>query len=157
MQYLPSLKSSAFGYLENLNNLCNSVNNNLIPTIETISSVAFVILGAFSAYTSPKLFTAFFIAGSVIGVCAYFNEKMQKAKPHKHNHESSGCVDGFFSEISKIKLPATVLVVANFVITWVHMDHHIEAYGPFAALYCGAVFGRHVTAYLDPSPSRKTA
>jgi hypothetical protein len=142
-----SISNTLFPILENLNTFCNNASEKLVPQIKKICSVAFVILGGFSAYTSPKIFTAFFIAGFVMGVSAHFSEK--DIKLHKGRHHKSGCVDGFLNEISNVKLPASIVVVSNFFITLVHIDHHATVYVPLTGLYCGAVFGKYVTAFLD--------
>jgi|GEM_PF-3382055 len=144
-----SVKSTAFEYLESLTKICNKCSEKIVPTIKKVSALAFAILGAFSAFTSPKIFTAFFVVGAFLGVCSYFNNKNISAKSHKHG--SSACVDGFLSEISSVKLPATVLIVANFFITLCHVDHHANVYVPVTGLYCGAFFGKNITEWLDPS------
>lgn len=141
-----SIKTKIFSGLENLNAELNNISEKIKPTTDKVAAFAFAILGAFSAHTSPKNFTAFFIAGTAFGICSYFNNEKNKEKLHKH--ESSACVDGFFSEISGVKLPGGLLVALNFFITLCHIDHHATVYVPVAGLYCGAFAGKTFTQWL---------
>lgn len=142
-----SIKNQIFSGLESLNISLNSNIKKIAPTVEKVGALAFALLGAFSAHTSPKNFTAFFILGTALGINSYLNNKDSKEKTHKHG--SSACVDGFFNEISGVKLPASALIVANFFITLCHIDHHANVYVPVAGIYCGAFAGKTFTQWLQ--------
>lgn len=142
-----SFKHKIFNGLDSLNTTLANTSKKIAPTIEKVGALAFALLGAFSAHTSPKNFTAFFILGTALGINSYLNNKDSKEKTHKHG--SSACVDGFFNEISGVKLPASALIVANFFITLCHIDHHANVYVPVAGIYCGAFAGKTFTHWLQ--------
>jgi hypothetical protein len=107
-------------------------------TMNILEKVSAVALGAFSLYTSWKLFTPFFAIGLAIGAYNYF----QNRKTCHHQAPGSACSQGFLEQLTGVKLPAPISLVANIAITVCHIDHHAIVFVPIIGLSMGAWVGK---------------
>jgi hypothetical protein len=103
--------------------------------LEKASAIA---LGIFSAYTNLKLFIPVFLLGISLGIYNYF-EGINK---HTHSSSTSSCSQGFMEQLTGIKLPAPLSLIANIAITVCHIDHHDTVFVPIVAASIGAWTGQ---------------
>ena len=106
--------------------------------------VSVLALGILSAMADIKLFIPFFLCGLGYGIyCAINNEN---AGPHQ---SGSACSQGFLEQITGIRLPRPVSLIANVAITACHIDHHSSVFVPITALSFGAWVGKNGLEFKD--------
>jgi hypothetical protein len=122
----------------------------LINLTEKISAIA---LGIFSAYTNLKLFVPFFLAGVAIGIYSYNQDK----DPCKKTHPTSSCAHGLIEQLTGVKLPRVVSLIANIAVTVCHIDHHATVFVPVVGVSLGAWIGKLGAQLGDNLQQRCTA
>lgn len=132
-------------------NQTSKISSIVMNALEKISAIA---LAVFSALTNMPLFIPFFFAGVSVGIYNYIEEKYNDEKKHyceeehKSHHSSSGC-GGFLEQLTGVKLPAPLSLVANIGITICHIDHHDTIFVPIVALSVGTWAGQSACAGGD--------
>ncbi len=112
----------------------------LINVIEKISAIA---LGAFSLYTNWQLFVPFFFVGTCVGIYSYIQDKKSC---HEHNPASS-CAHGLLEQLTGVKLPPIISLVANIAVTVCHIDHHATVFVPVIGVSLGNWIGKTASHY----------
>lgn len=115
----------------------------LLNIIEKISAIA---LGAFSFYTSSKLFLPSFFIGCVIGIYCYIED----ANSCDQLHRVSSCANGLLEQLTGVKLPKIVSIVTNVAVTVCHIDHHSSVFVPVVGISIGAWCGKTALDYGVP-------
>lgn len=113
-----------------------------IHIVEKISAVA---LGVFSAYICLELFVPYFFAGVCIGIYSY----IQNEKACDHAHAGSSCAYGLLEQLTGVKLPRIVSLIANVAVTVCHIDHHATVFVPITGVSLGAWLGKTASHYGD--------
>lgn len=114
----------------------------LINVIEKISAIA---LGVFSAYVNWKLFVPYFFVGVCIGIYSYTQDNASCSRPHP----VSSCAHGLLEQLTGVKLPPVISLVANIAITVCHIDHHSTVFVPIIGISLGAWLGKTASHYGD--------
>ncbi len=107
----------------------------LTSLIEKISTVA---LGAFSFYTNWQLFVPFFFIGICIGIYTHITDK-ESCSPH---HPVSSCAHSLLEQLTGVKLPPTISLLANIGVTVCHIDHHDTVFVPIVGVSLGNWIGK---------------
>ncbi|MBM3207965.1 MAG: hypothetical protein FJZ57_05095 [Chlamydiae bacterium] len=106
--------------------------------------VSVLALGILSAMADIKLFIPFFLCGLGYGIYSAINN--ENAGPHQ---SASACSQGFLEQITGIRLPRPVSLIANVAITACHIDHHSSVFVPITALSFGAWVGKNGLEFKD--------
>ena len=106
--------------------------------------VSVLALGILSAMADIKLFIPFFLCGLGYGIYSAINN--ENAGPHQ---AASACSQGFLEQITGIRLPRPVSLIANVAITACHIDHHSSVFVPITALSFGAWVGKNGVEFKD--------
>ena len=114
-----------------------SISIRLFHLLEKVTAVA---LGVFCAYASMELFLPFFLAGMAIGLYQHFTSEGVRAGPTG----ITSCSQGFLEQLTGVKLPPLVSLVANVGVTWCHIDHHTAIFVPIVGVSLGAWSGQAV-------------
>jgi len=112
----------------------------LVSAVEKISAVA---LGVFSTYVNSKLFAPFFFVGMCIGVYSYIEDK----KSCQQTHPVSSCAHGLLEQLTGVKLPPIVSLVANLAVTVCHIEHHQAVFVPITGISLGSWVGKTAANY----------
>ncbi|MCE5294023.1 MAG: hypothetical protein LLF94_05360 [Chlamydiales bacterium] len=112
-----------------------------ITGFEKVSAVA---LGVFSAYVNAKRFIPFFALGLAIGVYS----ALQDPNGVPQNISSSSCAHGLIEQLTQVKLPRMVALIANIAVTICHIDHHDTVFVPITAISLGNWAGKIATCKL---------
>ncbi|MBA3817014.1 MAG: hypothetical protein H0X29_10960 [Parachlamydiaceae bacterium] len=125
-------------------NPCQPKENNsfdfFVSIIEKMSAIA---LGVFSNSINSKLFVPSFFVGMVIGVYSYFEEK----KSCQEIHPVSSCAHGLLEQLTGVKLPPIVSLVANLAVTVCHIEHHEAVFVPIIGISLGSWAGKTAANY----------
>lgn len=109
--------------------------------LKVLEKVCAIALGAFAALLSLKLFVPFFLIGVGIGAYDYFKGDRTAHHHHDHAHAASGCSYGLVEQLTGVRLPVVVSLIANMAMTLAHMEHHVEVFVPVIATTLGAWAG----------------
>lgn len=109
------------------------------PWIRTLEKVSAVGLGVFSLLASPTLFLPFFAGGAILGFC----QTPEQSHPAECEHgRGPSCSGGFLEQITHVKSPALVALVANVAVTYCHIEHHTRVFVPIVAVTLGMAAGQ---------------
>jgi hypothetical protein len=113
--------------------------------IQIAMKVSVVVLGLISLLACPDIFAPFFAIGSLIGIVTHWNSGPSD------NHQNPGgfCTQGFLEAATGVKLPDIANVAANVALTFVHLQHHEEAYVPLIGLYVGTWVGKELAPHIN--------
>jgi hypothetical protein len=106
--------------------------------LEVLGKVCMVALTAFAAWTNFLYFVPFFLLGIGIGIYNHFHESPANAQ----GRLVSPCSQGFLEQLSGVRLPALVALVANVATTVCHIDHHDTVFVPIVGVSVGAWAGK---------------
>lgn len=110
----------------------------LFRLLEKVSAIA---LGTFCAYTNFGLFFSFLMAGTAIGFYQYF-----VCDPADVTYKSVSCSQGLLEQLTRVKLPPLVSLIANLAIILCHIEHHTTVFVPVISVSLGAWAGRSIIA-----------
>lgn len=110
----------------------------LFRVLEIVSLVALAVI---AAYANPKIFFPFLGVGFILGVYRQSNATPEKEGCH---HQSIGCSQGFFEQLTGEKLPPLFGLGVNLAIAYEHLDHHTRIFVPIIGLNAGIWLGKHV-------------
>lgn len=113
----------------------------LVKLLEIVSAVA---LAAFAFYTSWQLFLPFFLVGAAIGVYGFYQNQKHNTKSN-----SASCSQGFLEQLTGVKLPRPVSILANVGVTVAHMSHHANVFVPMGAVIFGSWAGQRSCEYAQ--------
>jgi hypothetical protein len=109
--------------------------DSILNVVEKISAIA---LGIFSAYINVQVFVPFFLAGASIGAYGY----TQDSKSCQDSVAGSSCAHGLIEQLTQVKLPRVVSLIANVAVTVCHIDHHESVFVPIIAISMGNWIGK---------------
>ena len=121
------------------------------PFMETAEKVSAMVLTILAAITNISLFVPFFLIGCAYGVYTECTD------PSGSSCVSSGggCSQGFLEEITGIRLPKPVSLIANTAITYCHIEHHSDVFVPLVGIISGMKMGKEchkVLTWLQENP-----
>lgn len=108
------------------------------PLIEVAEKISALVLTVFAAVTQISLFVPFFLTG-----CAY-GAYTESTDPSNNSSFSSGggCSQGFLEDITGVKLPKPVSLIANTAVTYCHIEHHSDVFVPLVGITSGIWVGK---------------
>lgn len=114
-----------------------STSDQLFHLLEKVTAIA---LGVFCAYASMELFLPFFFAGVAIGLYQHLSSNVLEEAPAG----ISSCSQGFLEQLTGVRLPPLISLVANVAVIWCHIDHHTAIFVPIVGISLGAWSGQAV-------------
>ncbi len=108
---------------------------------QVVSAIAVV---AFALYVDPALFAASFVFGVFVG--AY--QSFRRAEGDRCSTEGASCSQGVFEQLSGVKLPKIIELIASVAVVLCHIDHHPTVFIPISGLYFGARLGKAISPYV---------
>ncbi|GAB4226604.1 MAG: hypothetical protein Tsb0021_02760 [Chlamydiales bacterium] len=131
--------------------------SNFDPLINIIEKISAIALGALSFYINRQLFVPFFFVGVCIGIYGHIKDK-NTCSGHP---PVSSCAHGLLEQLTGVKLPPVITLIANISVTVCHIDHHATVFVPIIGISLGNWIGKtaaqhgflphkKITAYLTP-------
>jgi hypothetical protein len=112
-----------------------SVSDRVLYILEKVTAVA---LAVFCAYACMELFLPFFLVGMAVGLYQHISAQGQLEGPTG----AASCSQGFLEQLTGVRLPRLVSLIANVGVTWCHIDHHTTIFVPVVAVSVGAWVGQ---------------
>lgn len=112
-----------------------SMSDRVLYILEKVTAVA---LGVFCAYASMELFLPFFFVGMAVGLYQHISAQGEAGGPTG----TASCSQGFLEQLTGVRLPRFVSLIANVGVTWCHIDHHTTIFVPIVGVSLGAWIGQ---------------
>ncbi len=125
-------------------------NEKFKQAMNILEKICLVALVAFAFYSSPKLCAYFTAGGFVIGLGLTLSKKIQP-----QTQGSIGCSQGFLEQLTGVRLPPPIGLVANAAILVDHMRcHSSPIYVAITGFNFGLFLGHSVGTYVVPPVQR---
>ena len=108
------------------------------PLIEIAEKISAIVLTIMAATTNISLFVPFFLIGCAYGI---YTESINPSAGNACS-PGGGCSQGFLEEITGVRLPKPVSLVANTAITFCHIEHHADVFVPLVGAISGIWIGK---------------